>query len=417
MTNILRNSTYIVISLILFGCFGSKRLNEFDLAESYEISGIEYTLEASFESLNDSISQAKVKINPNDFLFSKTKTNNYLARYSIGYKVFEGYNQKSPIDSTTIHYSLKQGNKSFNNYKFHNIKLFAPIGKNYIIKIFITDENRNFKSSQLFTHRKKSTNARSFFKISGKSKEPNYTVFQKDSFEVKRINHKSQFLRIQIFESKLTCAAKPHEVNHSYVYTSIPDTSWDITTKEKLVFPPLKNRYYHFITDTSSKEGFSVFTVGNNFPKVSSITEANGALGYLLGKGDYGDLLREPDNRKAFENAWLKLSGNRERARNLIKEYYSVASISNQLFTSNQPGWSTDRGMVYIIFGPPRIVYRYDNSEIWIYGEENNLLSEQFEFRKIHSNHSDNIYELKRNINYKINFNRMVNAWVDDRGY
>ena len=45
------------------------------------------------------------------------------------------------------------------------------------------------------------------------------------------------------------------------------------------------------------------------------------------------------------------------------------------------------------------------------------LFSEQFEFQRIHSNFSDNIYELKRNINYKVNYNRMINAWIDERGY
>ena len=49
--------------------------------------------------------------------------------------------------------------------------------------------------------------------------------------------------------------------------------------------------------------------------------------------------------------------------------------------------------------------------------EENNLLSEEFEFNKINSDVSDHIYELKRNINFKISFNRMVNAWIEERGY
>lgn len=378
---------------------------------------MEYEIDASFESINDSISKVLVKINPNDFLFAKTKTNNYIARYSIGYKVFEGYNDKSPIDTATIHYSLKQDLNHFKNHKFHNLKIYAPIGKNYIIKVFIKDENRNYKGARLYTHRKKSINARSFFRISSTENEPNHSPFQKDSFSLELINRKNAFVKVLVLENKTTCAPKPHEVNYSYKFGAFPDTSWYLTIAGKHTFPPIKNHYYHFITDTSSGEGFSVFTVQTEFPKLSSVDEANGALGYLLGKADYGDVLRATNQRKAFENAWLKLSGNRERARNLIKEYYAEASIANKLFTCNQPGWSTDRGMVYIIFGPPRIVYRYDNSEVWIYGEENNLLSEQFHFRKIHSQYSDDIYELKRNINYKINFNRMVNAWIDDRGY
>jgi len=73
--------------------------------------------------------------------------------------------------------------------------------------------------------------------------------------------------------------------------------------------------------------------------------------------------------------------------------------------------------MIYIIYGSPSVVYRYDNSEVWIYGEENNLLSEVFNFKKISSAISNNIYELERNINYKTSWDRMVTSWKEDRGY
>lgn len=416
MKSIWRNSIFLLTGIILFCCRGPQRLNEFDLADGYLVNGLQYEMDATFHSLNDSISNLLVKINPNDLLFAKTESDKHIARYTIGYKVFEGYNDKAPIDTATIHYSFRQG-KAINS-KIHNIKIYAPSGKDYIVKVFLKDENRNFETSKIQTHRKSTPNDRSYFKIKSCNKQANnFTSFQKDSFSIESSFKHESVVKVMVFQYKTTCAAKPHEVNHSYNFGGIPDTVWYVNLKEKLVFPPLKNAYYHFLTDTQTSKGFSVFSVSQGFPQINSIVQANGALGYLLGKSDYADVLRAPNQRKAFENQWLTLAGNRQRARNMIKEYYSEVSIANKLFTCNQPGWSTDRGMVYIIYGPPRIVYRYDNSEVWIYGEENNLLSEQFEFKKIHSDISDNIYELKRNINFKVNFNRMVNAWIDERGY
>lgn len=416
MKSILKNSIILLFSTLFFGCSGPLRLNEFNLTKEYQSSGLIYELNCSFTSINDSISNATIQINSNDLLFSKTKSDNYIARYTIGYKVFDGYNDKEPIDTATIHYSIQQIKKI--NQKIHNIKFFAPIGRNYIVKLSLTDENRNYTTSKIKTHRKKSTIDRSYFKINTLKKGIiNYTLQQKDSFSITPPNYFKNPIKVMTFTYKSTCAAKPYDVTYSYRFPTIPDSTWEVCDKNKYNFPPLKNGYYHFVTDTITKEGFSVFSVNPYFPKISSIKHANGAIGYLLEKLEYAQLLRDEDQKKAFEKKWLKIAGNRNRGRNLIKAYYSEVSKANKLFTNNQPGWSTDRGMVYIIYGSPKIVYRYDNSEIWIYGEENNLFSEEFKFKRINTNLADNIYELKRSINLKLSFNRMVKAWIDERGY
>jgi hypothetical protein len=101
----------------------------------------------------------------------------------------------------------------------------------------------------------------------------------------------------------------------------------------------------------------------------------------------------------------------------LIKDYYSEVSKANKLFTNIELGCNTDRGMIYIIYGAPKIVYRSKNSERWIYRDGNNLFTEEFEFKKIKTDLADEVYELKRNINFKTSFNRMVDVWIDDRGY
>lgn len=415
MKSILQINIFICVSTLLISCGGLKRLNEFDLADGYQVNGLKHEMNVAFHSLNDSTTTLIVRINPKELLFSKTHSHNHIARYTLGYKVFDSYDDKLAIDTGKIRYSIKK--EELLSFKHHRIKVFAKKGMDYIIKVTINDENRNASTSKILTLRKKSECSRSYFKISANNvANENFTNFQKDSFSIKSLK-KQTFARVLIFSLKNTCAPKPHEVSYMYHFGSAPDTSWIINLNNTNYFPPLKNKYYHFITDTIEHNGFSVFTPNPTFPRLTSLNQANGALGYLLEKRDYVNLLRSTNPRKAFEDKWLELAGNRERAKNIIKEFYGEVSKANTLFTSNNPGWSTDRGMVYIIYGPPNIVYRYNDSEIWIYGEENNLFSERFEFLKIQSNLSDNIYVLKRNINFKVNYNRMVNAWIDERGY
>jgi len=400
--------------IILFSCGSSNHLSEFDLSETYESDAHQYKLSTSFHSINDSISELWINVNPIDFLYTKTASNKHLARYSIKYKVFTGYDEKLPIDSASIHYSLKGDINS--NQKSHRIKIYAPLGKDYIVKIILQDENRKFKVSKIKTLRKKYTSSRSYYKIEGLNNN-NFTQYQTTDFKISKHSKEQQYLKIMRFESKITSAPKPHAVNYTYKLSKFPDSTWFVVSDSNLTLPRLKNHYYHFVTDTNNNDGFSVFCNQKEFPKISSIEHCSNALGYLLEKSEYAELLRTKTPRKEFEKKWITLAGNRERARKLIAEYYKEVSIANQLFTCNQPGWSTDRGMIYIVFGPPRIVYRYDNSETWIYGEENNLLSEQFQFNKINTDIADNIFQLDRNINYKVSYNRMVNTWIDDKGH
>lgn len=400
--------------IILFSCGSSNHLSEFDLSETYESDAHQYKLSTSFHSINDSISELWINVNPIDFLYTKTASNKHLARYSIKYKVFTGYDEKLPIDSASIHYSLKGDINS--NQKSHRIKIYAPLGKDYIVKIILQDENRKFKVSKIKTLRKKYTSSRSYYKIEGLNNN-NFTQYQTTDFKISKHSKEQQYLKIMRFDSKITSAPKPHAVNYTYKLSKFPDSTWFVVSDSNLTLPRLKNHYYHFVTDTNNNDGFSVFCNQKEFPKISSIEHCSNALGYLLEKSEYAELLRTKTPRKEFEKKWITLAGNRERARKLIAEYYKEVSIANQLFTCNQPGWSTDRGMIYIVFGPPRIVYRYDNSETWIYGEENNLLSEQFQFNKINTDIADNIFELDRNINYKVSYNRMVNTWIDDKGH
>jgi GWxTD domain-containing protein len=61
------------------------------------------------------------------------------------------------------------------------------------------------------------------------------------------------------------------------------------------------------------------------------------------------------------------------RENELMQEYYSRVARANQLFGSFRQGWETDRGEVYIRFGPPDEVERHPYEvgqrpyEIWYY--------------------------------------------------
>lgn len=415
--NILKNNIYIILIFLVAACGGPKSLNQINLANEYVNSNIDLTFQTHLINENDSISILAVEFNTDQLLFSKNNEEEYIARYSISYKVYTNYNDNQIIDSSQIHYSINQDLKTPKKTK-HNIKIFAPKGSNYIIQTLLTDENKAFSKSNYSPLVKLNNNGDHYFKIESSNKE-HKGHYQKDSFNISYQKDTTKYLKVLTFKRQHYIAPKPHDLSYSFRFLGDPDSSWlvSIPQGENLTFPPLQKGFYHFITDTISKKGFSVYHINQQFPSINNLPDAIGAMGYLLPQKEYANLLMSKTPRSSFEYEWKKIGGGKERARNLIREYYKSVSNANSLFTSYKPGWSTDRGMIYIVYGPPKVVYRYDEAEVWIYGEENNLLSEVFKFDKIDSSISSNIYILERNINYKVNWNRMVTSWKEDKGF
>ena len=74
-----------------------------------------------------------------------------------------------------------------------------------------------------------------------------------------------------------------------------------------------------------------------------------------------------PDERKAFEQLssdderyefieqfWLRRDPTPDTVVNETRdEHYRRIAYANERFTSGKPGWKTDRGIMYIMYGPP----------------------------------------------------------------
>ncbi|MBA7483939.1 hypothetical protein ES707_19456 [subsurface metagenome] len=56
-----------------------------------------------------------------------------------------------------------------------------------------------------------------------------------------------------------------------------------------------------------------------------------------------------------------------------MDEYYGRVAYANTYFRSMQPGWETDMGMVYVIYGPPDEIDRHPFDvnqkpyQVWFY--------------------------------------------------
>ncbi|MGI6369889.1 MAG: GWxTD domain-containing protein [Ignavibacteria bacterium] len=89
----------------------------------------------------------------------------------------------------------------------------------------------------------------------------------------------------------------------------------------------------------------------------------------------------EEERLKRFEQFWYKLDPTPQTKRNeALEEYYYRVAYANKNFKSYTEGWMTDKGNVFIVYGPPNAVERSNNSyssskiyEKWTYYSNNRI--------------------------------------------
>ena len=170
------------------------------------------------------------------------------------------------------------------------------------------------------------------------------------------------------------------------------------------------------------EEGFSIFNLGTEFPLLESAETMIGPLAYLASESELNSLYRAQNQKLALDNFWLSCGGNIEKARELIRIYYNRVLYANYYFTSFTDGWRTERGMIYVMYGPPDILYKTNDGESWGYikpvvksrwGNTVQVKEDYiyFNFRKRENLFSDNDYLLSRSETLVTYWDQAVASW------
>jgi GWxTD domain-containing protein len=140
-------------------------------------------------------------------------------------------------------------------------------------------------------------------------------------------------------------------------------------------------------------------------------------LEYLTTTEEFNSLKKGDTAKLTVDNFWLKAGGNVEMARELIRIYYNRMYYSNLFFTSYKQGWRTDRGMIYMIFGPPSYITKTATSEIWEYYVKQDASNLTITFNKVASPYSENHYVMLRNDSYTRYWRTAVDSWRKGKAY
>ena len=188
------------------------------------------------------------------------------------------------------------------------------------------------------------------------------------------------------------------------------DSVFSVSSGEPMTFA-MKGLYL-IQRDTTALEGLS-FRVEDDYPQYSKLTSLPGPLVYITTRQEYERLHSTIGNKKAFDRIILNIAADTDRARILMRSYFRRVELANRYFTSYKEGWKTDRGMIYIVFGAPDEVFKFDDREVWNY--DNDRFDVQFNFSKASSLFDPDNFVLIRDKKYESTWYEVVDLWRNAR--
>ncbi len=167
--------------------------------------------------------------------------------------------------------------------------------------------------------------------------------------------------------------------------------------------------------ETLATREFAVRQAG--FPRVDRLSVMLDALEYLATPREMRHLRDAPNEfelKLRLDSFWTEHAPNRLVASDLVERYYSRVQRANMLFSDVKEGWKTDRGMVYILRGPPLYVDRHVQSETWYYTYSEMNPADIFVFDRVVIDGLDAISRnvvLQRGRVYDYDWRRLRDRW------
>lgn len=363
---------------------------------------------------SDQMTTLYIKIFTTEILYSPVEnTSKMMGNVELYLDFREITDRRKPILVDSVTYNFQIPKDTDEKPFLTQVPLPADTGKIYELKIVTTDKIRNQKNIKYFIIDKKSRFSQQNFKISNAQGIPLFWpyIVGNNLFRVKHRINTYDTLFIKYFKNDLPLPQPTFSPASEDKYYQNPDSIFVLPFDNTRLYQMNYEGMYFIQLDTTLEEGLSVFNYGENFPKVSSPIELAEPLAYLTTSVQYKSILESTNLKFAVDNFWLECGGNLEKARGLLRIYYNRVYFANYYFTANKPGWKTDRGMIYVVYGAPQRLEREPGSEQWTYYRKNSGSSITFSFVYYPSPYSVDNFVLQRSDSHDWHWREAVDGW------
>lgn len=370
-------------------------------------------------NVSDSVSRLYFSVQSNDLLYARNEQeNNYFARILLNYVVHPLNAKKFVADSGHVVMS-DVNDPGVNKILAGAIDFDLTTPGKYFLELTFRDLNKMTISHNILYLDNSSVDAKNNFLITPAGSETPFFRNYLDSGELIAVRHrqpKVQALYFHYYKNEFGPAPPPYAALGPLPFPA-PDSVWALHPSQAEAISLDRPGYYIISTSKDSRNGTTLCRFHPDYPKVTEVNQLIYPLRYLTTKQEYQEMLTASNKKKAVDDFWLGKGGSEMRARELIRHFYFRVEAANRLFSSHKEGWKTDRGMIYLIFGPPSSVYRNADSETWFYGTEGAGNSLSFIFRRNSDGITDAEFVLDRSMNYKVAWIQAVDMWRQGQVY
>lgn len=420
-----RNSPIALLlsAVLLAGCAASSPMSKRDnFSYLYGKSGAQMPVQARVHHISPERSRVYYKLNTKDLLYKRDGGGGtFHAVVRMSYESYDAFGSSILLDSASTIIDDSSTDPTEDKELIGSMDLRRKEQRSFVLKIVARDLNRDQQSTVFIRVHKDDGGSRQYFMpVDTTYGLPLFT----DHFQGGRVR-----VRCEV------CSGRTLTVDHLPANNALPppvfntsstaqppaavDSSFQVTVNNDGLFTidlGLSGTY-RFRSDTASQASYCLYSVADAYPLVVSEVDLLKPLRYITSNQEYERIAKNANVRQAIERFWIDAAGDRERGREAIRIYYGRVENANRHFTAEAEGWRTDRGLVHIIFGVPTSIYKTDLTETWVFGEENNLMSLTFTFKRRNGALSDNEMVLERDPLLKGAWYRNVESWRNGRVY
>lgn len=409
----------ILLLSILFvsffaSCVTTKKVKTNTAASAYNL--LSYTLHPEFKVFHerDKSSKLYIKLYTGELRFSRAnKENIYKAVVKVKYKLTPSFTDKNVIDTVSKIINVRKKARQTSAITYINLDSIEL--DKYLLTVELKDVYGKISSkSHIVVDRETKDNEQFYFSEKFNNRKPLFKEYFHSQDTIK-IRHKNTFLKkmfVKYYKLGNSIPLPPYSNLKLQTTDIMPDSLWSIKVKGwSAIFVGNKKGIYRILSDSSSNGGMMKVNFGKYFPMLKTSDKLLESLQYLLSSDEYDEMRKSKNKKLAIDNFWLKAANNNEsQAKQLLKIWYTRATHANLFFSTYREGWRTDKGMIYMVFGPPQIVKYTDGAERWTYTDRKRIKPVHFIFEKKKSI-SKNHFELIRSFKYSAYWYNAIDTW------